>query len=470
MLKQLGPVLAAGILLELLWIGTYRVGPFRENTPPFLCLMLAAFVVCVWSYFRIPILGPAQEGTVLAFALLFRLTALPAAPYQSEDVYRYIWDARVAAGGADPYRYPPSAPELAPFRDAVVYPQLNSKAYITVYPPLSQILFRLALIAFGESVTAMKAVFSLLEFAALLVAWRLLVGFGMRLEPLFLMAWNPFFVLEFSHSGHSDSAMMFCALLSVYLLRRCHKGLAMVSYAGAVLVKLHPALWGPLFIRRAGWKGSLAGMVSAVALLLVFFAPSSWLQYVNSLRLYYKLFEFNAGIHYLLRLIGRWAYDESWDQLTGPYLGATLILACLLIWWKFPARNERDLLHAAFWIMTADLCLATTVHPWYLSWAAFALPFFPYAFMIYWTGASVLSYLAYAYRPVYEPPWVLLLQYLPMYGLMIWEIARGSPLLPDLLERTRALSAPSRLRSANRKLQAQKQRQVTALQGDDPHF
>ena len=67
--------------------------------------------------------------------------------------------------------------------------------------------------------------------------------------------------------------------------------------------------------------------------------------------------------------------------------------------------------------------------------------------MIYWTGASVLSYLAYAYRPVYEPPWVLLLQYLPMYGLMIWEIARGSPLLPDLLERARALARYPHLRA-----------------------
>src|SRR5437762_5857289 len=79
--------------------------------------------------------------------------------------------------------------------------------------------------------------------------------------------------------------------------------------------------------------------------------------------------------------------------------------------------------------MTADVCLSTTVHPWYLAWAALALPFFPYAFMAYWTGASFLSYVAYAYRPVYEPTWVLLVEYLPMYALMAWEIRRGKPLL-----------------------------------------
>ena len=79
--------------------------------------------------------------------------------------------------------------------------------------------------------------------------------------------------------------------------------------------------------------------------------------------------------------------------------------------------------------MTADLCLATTAHPWYLGWAAFALPLFPYAFMTYWTGAGFLSYLAYAYHPVYEPAWVLLLEYIPVYGLMAWEIRKQRPMM-----------------------------------------
>ena len=71
----------------------------------------------------------------------------------------------------------------------------------------------------------------------------------------------------------------------------------------------------------------------------------------------------------------------------------------------YPLELDGGVLHAGFWIMTADLCLATTVHPWYISWAALALPIFPYAFMTYWTGACFLSYIAYSYHPVYEPAW-----------------------------------------------------------------
>jgi hypothetical protein len=182
-------------------------------------------------------------------------------------------------------------------------------------------------------------------------------------------------------------------------------------------------------LRRLGWKANAAALSILALCVPLFFTSETWLPYLKSLRLYYKLFEFNAGIHYFLRFAGNTLFGQSWDKLTGPYLGAALLLITGLIVWRFPVRDSRSLLHAGFWIMTADLCLATTVHPWYISWAALALPFFPYAFMMYWTGASFLSYLAYGFQPVREPAWVLLVEYLPMYALMGWEIYRGSPCL-----------------------------------------
>jgi hypothetical protein len=170
--------------------------------------------------------------------------------------------------------------------------------------------------------------------------------------------------------------MMFLALLSIYLLSRRRSVWAMVSYAGAVLAKLHPALWFPLYLRRTGWKPAIAGLGTGLGLVLLYFDSfGSWLRYLKSLTLYFRLFEFNASIHYLIRFTGRVGFDESWDKVIGPYLGAVLLLITVLIVWKFPVRDARDLLHAGFWIMTADLCLATTAHPWYIGWAVFALPF-----------------------------------------------------------------------------------------------
>ncbi len=429
MIRRLAPICLVGIVSESIWLLVLFVGPLRERTTPFLLLILAAFVLCAWSFFRLPIADDKAVLCVIGFALLFRLTVLPAPPYQSEDVYRYLWDARVASMGIDPFRFAPDAPELEKVRETKIYPKLNSKTTITAYPPVSQVLFRTCRSLFGESVTAMKAVFCLLEFLSLLIAWRLLRALGRRPESIYLMAWNPFFIFEFTHSGHSDSAMIFLTLISIYLLHRASNSPAMISYAGAVLTKLHPALWFPLYLRRTNWKAALAGICAGAAAVLVYFTPLTLFHYLDSLRLYFRLFEFNAGVHYLVCWIGRVFWHQSWDQQTGPYLATLLLLITLLIWWRFPCRNAADVLHAGFWIMTADLCLATTVHPWYLSWAALALPVFPYAFMFYWTGAGFLSYLAYQYRPVYEPAWPLLVEYLPMYALMIWEICHSGPLL-----------------------------------------
>jgi alpha-1,6-mannosyltransferase len=429
MLNHLAHLILAGGVMEVLWLLTYRITPLRSHSGMFVTLMLAAFCLCVWVFFRCPIARGRNLTIMLGFALLFRISVLPASPDQSEDVYRYLWDGRLATLGIDPYRYPPEAPELVPYRDAVIYPMINSKPYITAYPPFSQLVFRSSYALFGPAVVPMKAIFCLFEFSALIVAWRLLVSLQAPLQPLLLMAWNPFFIFEFAHSGHSDSAMMLFILLAVYMAHRGQKFRAMAGLAGAILAKLHPALLLPLFARRMGWKAAAAGMSVVAAGVLLVLAPGRWIAYLQSLRLYLQLFEFNAGIHYLLRYVGKTFYDQAWDKITGPYLAILLIVIAALIIRRFPVRDARDLLHAGFWIMTADLCLATTVHPWYLSWAALALPLLPYAFMFYWTGIVFLSYLAYAHRPVYEPSWVLLAEYLPMYALMVWEIARRTPLL-----------------------------------------
>jgi hypothetical protein len=391
--------------------------------------MLGSFSLCFLSYLLLRLTERPATLLVLCFALLFRITVLPAPPYQSEDVYRYLWDARVASCGIDPFRHAPQDPELEQLRDAKIYPMLNSRPYVTAYPPLSQALFRGTYILFGDRVVPMKAVFSLLEFGTVVLAWRILLFLKLPLEPLILMAWNPFFIFEFSHSGHSDSSMMFLALLSVFLLIRGRNALGLVSYAGAVLAKLHPALWFPLYIGRVGWKAASTGVAAGAVVAALYFTPDSLLRYVYSLRLYYRLFEFNAGVHYFLRYIGLEFYNRAWDQHTGPYLAAALLAICIIIWYRFPVPDPAAVLHGAFWIMTADLCLATTVHPWYLGWAAVALPLFPYAFMFYWTGAVFLSYMAYQYRPVFEPAWVLLLEYIPMYAFMLWEIRRRGPML-----------------------------------------
>src|SRR6266478_1134147 len=66
--------------------------------------------------------GPRAGATVLTVGLIARLVLLPVVPTLSTDIYRYVWDARVAHIGISPYAYPPSARELEPLRDLALFP------------------------------------------------------------------------------------------------------------------------------------------------------------------------------------------------------------------------------------------------------------------------------------------------------------------------------------------------------------
>src|SRR5262249_24695693 len=158
---------------------------------------------------------------------------------------------------------------------------------------------------FGESVTGMKLLFSALEFAALVLAWRLAAAWQLPLEPLVLWAWNPLFVFEFSDSGHSDSAMLFFALLALWLLEHGRASAAAAAHGLAVLSKLPPALWFPLLLRRMRPSAAAAAVAVVFGLGAVYFVRAPLGAYLWSLRLYYRLFEFNAGVHYLVVWIGR---------------------------------------------------------------------------------------------------------------------------------------------------------------------
>jgi alpha-1,6-mannosyltransferase len=274
-LKQLRAILAFAGAAEVLWLATYGLGPLRESTGLFLTVIAGQVALWAWSFFRLRITPGPGVAAVLVCGLLFRITLLPSQPHQSEDVYRYIWDARVAAAGISPYRFAPDAPELEHLRDGTVYPMLNSKGYVTAYPPLSQLLFRASLALFGESITGIKAIFCAFEFGALLLAWRLLVLWRLPQQGLLLWAWNPLFVFEFSHSGHSDSTMVFFAVLCIYLLELGRKSASVASWALAALSKLHPALWLPVLLRRTGILAALPGAALAGALLAPNIPPES---------------------------------------------------------------------------------------------------------------------------------------------------------------------------------------------------
>ena len=69
--------------------------------------------------------------------------------------------------------------------------------------------------------------------------------------------------------------------------------------------------------------------------------------------------------------------------------------------------------------------LASIVHPWYvINLMAVAL-FTGYRFPFVWSALVVLSYVAYGDQPVQEIPIVLLIEYLLLGSMIVYELLSG---------------------------------------------
>jgi hypothetical protein len=99
--------------------------------------------------------------------------------------------------------------------------------------------------------------------------------------------------------------------------------------------------------------------------------------------------------------------------------------------------RHNDMTHCirrAYHLMSAYLLLIpTTFHPWYVIWILPCLCFYPSWGWLYFSGAIALSYVAYAQDYPVLPTGIYLLEFLPLYLLLVvqgvWQ--RGRSPVPE---------------------------------------
>ena len=95
---------------ELVSAGFLLLPDARSRLGTYLVLVLAGSLLSLLA-------ARSLSASSIAFLLLcgglFRATLIPRAPDLSDDLYRFVWDGRVAAAGISPYRFAPDTPELA---------------------------------------------------------------------------------------------------------------------------------------------------------------------------------------------------------------------------------------------------------------------------------------------------------------------------------------------------------------------
>ncbi len=114
-------------------------------------------------------------------------------------------------------------------------------------------------------------------------------------------AWNPLVVKVTSGSGHAEALMAATLAACVYLVLRRQRGLAVLTFAAAVLAKTTPVVLFPFVAKRIGIRYS-AAVVAAVVAGYLPFRDAGW-HLFDGLFAFTLHWQFNAGPFALFRLL-----------------------------------------------------------------------------------------------------------------------------------------------------------------------
>ena len=335
-----------------------------------------------------------------ATVLVWAAPLLVAIPVYSRDVYAYLGQARVLAGGFDPYHDGPAH---------VPGPIVDSMAQIwapttSPYSPGFMLLARGVVAVTGDDVWAGVIVFRLVLLPGLLLAlWavpRIAAHFGASARAgLWLALLNPLLLIHLVGGPHGEMLQMgvIAAGVALVLDRRHARGLVVLGLAVSLKVTAgvmipfvvwiwlaHLRRYRPVTARdRVGVFAATAAIPAAVfgVFTLLLGLGVGW---VNGLAFANRIIN-PFTVPTLAAHLVSWVSAPFHTFHLHTVLAVTrplsyAVLAGLLLWLFWQARTgERSAMAGMCWAMFALLLFEPSTLPWYYTWVtvlavAFVLP------------------------------------------------------------------------------------------------
>lgn len=386
---------------------------------------------------------------LLYLAIGLRGLLLFTTPNLSDDYFRFVWDGNSIVNGINPFESKPSE-IIFTASDHDIYLQnevlngtsetfpagMNSKEYYSVYPPFNQFIFAVASWLSGDNLQLnifyLRFFLFLFEIGTLYLLVALLKLFDFSKYKVFVYAFNPLVIIELTQNLHFEGVTVFFVLGAVYFLLKQKYIVAGVLYALAITTKLIPLVFLPLFLFKIPFQKLVIFYVAIGVSVFLFFTPFLGVDLLetfgSSIRLYFKTFEFNASVYYLLREIGYWMVGYNTIQVIGQYTPLVVVGSVVLLILFQPNKKEiKDLFQLIVWTLLIYYSLASIVHPWYVIYLlSFAL-FTNYMFPIVWSGVVVLSYFAYKdIGFVHESLGIVFIEYSLVFIAVVFDLYRNN--------------------------------------------
>ena len=368
----------------------------------------------------------------LTISMLARFILILSIPGLSDDFYRFIWDGRLLNEGINPFSLLPvevlDNPASVPGINESLLNQLNSPEYYTVYPPVNQLIFWVSVKIFPQSIVGSVAVMRIFilfaESGSLFLIYQLLKIHQLPLKNILVYALNPLVIIELTGNLHFEALVIFFILLCLFLLHKKKIMIAGISFAFAIASKLVPVIFLPLFISRLKKKVILFFLVTGSITFLLFLpllGSALFEGMSSSISLYFKKFEFNASIYYLVREAGYWIKGYNIIQTAGPYLAlAVLILIAAYTYWEW--NKQFHLFFSFTWILFIYFIFATIIHPWYITPLIVFVLFTRIRFPIVWSYVIFFTYTFYQQNNFNENLLIVSVEYLVVIMALLTDL------------------------------------------------
>ncbi len=369
-----------------------------------------------------------SRASVLIGAVLLRVAALPMAPTLSDDGYRYIWDGLVTAETEhSPYDFRPSDSALQRLQRETLFERINSPNYFSVYPPMSQVVFRVAALAyrpfgFEGSWLLLKVLMTTVELAGI-------AGLTSLASPrrVAVYAWSPLAVIEIAGQGHTEALVVAGVVAGVWAGRQRFP-IRSIGAAIAGAAKLYPLALLPLAWRREQLAGVVASVLVLSALAVPVAAPDALRHASESFGLFYGTLDWFSAPYLVLKAGLYPGIGPGAGAIASRMLGVGFLLVALVSWLidDGTARSSRRLTAG---IVGAAVLSVATLHPWYVVPVLLMVPLLARSTTLTFFGATTsISYLGYVLTaPVALG--LLLATWGATLGVAIWEwrSERGGP-------------------------------------------
>lgn len=404
-------------------------------------ILISGYIIAFMGYgFLLKKAGKGSYIRILGnwkyLAVILAVIPCFAFPNLSDDIYRFYWDGYLTTNGISPYAYTPEMTKHIGDLN-VIYDLLNSPNYYSIYPLVSQVIFALSVWIGGNLILSayiIKVIYLLVHLSGLYASMKLAKLLNVPSITLAIYYLNPLVLVEGLGNLHAEVMMVAFLAWFIYFFQKNKYINSSIFLGLAVGTKLLPLIFLPyLFFNLESRKRWIFFSCFTLTFFLLFIPLLLGLnlsEFGSSVDLYFRKFEFNASIYYLLRTIGNWVYGYNLIHALGPILGAVIVLVVLRLSWA-KALTFSTMLQVFLFSFTTYMFLTTTVHPWYVITLVYISMWTRFRYPIVWSFLICFTYINYSYEPYQENLWIVGLEYLLVFGIFYKELSAKNEVFPS---------------------------------------